>query len=138
MLKIKVKIWKFIFNYKSIHLGFQNIFYFFCELYFTRAIAIWSRPTILHFFTNFSASFLTTKAKILKKSLKNYFIQKSFIYPSMSWSKVPLCKKWVKSRIFANDLCQPSVGRNDFKNLLYSLFHLRSYLCLDLNLLLLK
>ncbi len=109
MSKIKIKTLKFIFNYKSIHLGFQNMFYFFCELYFTRAIAIWSRPTIFHFFTNFSASFLTTSAKILKKSLKNNFIQKSFIYHSMYWSKVPLSKKWAKSRIFANDLCQPSV-----------------------------
>jgi hypothetical protein len=27
----------------------------------------------------------------------------------MSWYKVPLCKKWAKSMIFANDLCQPSV-----------------------------
>ncbi len=112
MLKIKVKIWIFIFNYKSIHLGFQNMFYFFCELYFTRAIAIWNRPTILHIFTNFSASFLTTSVKILKKSLKNYFIQKSFIYHSMTWSKVPLCKKWAKSGILANDLCQPSVHQH--------------------------
>ena len=84
------------------------MFYFYCNLYNTRATAVLSWTTFCPVFTDFSASFLTTSWKMPKKH------PKFFLVLLMSRSKLSLSKKLANSMILANDLCQPSV-RYSFK-----------------------
>jgi hypothetical protein len=99
-----IKYYFFVFSWKSIHSRFQNMFYFYCNLYNTRATAVLSWTTFCPVFTDFSASFLTTSWKMPKKHPKFFFIKKLFLVLSIIRSKLSLSKKLANSMILANDL----------------------------------
>ena len=76
----------------------------FCELFFARARAIWSRPTDVHIFAKFLPHPVFHCSSQRPQKVKNHKC-------TTQWQRcrVPLRTEWSRSRNLANDLCRPSV-----------------------------